>query len=340
MEASTALVLSTTVPPFLWLLLRFAAIFHERSSKIVYHVKHDGLVAAAHIILSLVLVMVIPYMIYLNLVPSKGVERVPEPHRLCVRILAYISFFVNISVAWMLPSPARHKQYDMSLRMFVRTLTMHHLGGWQFAAMSLQTVFLLDRSVLPTWVTLGIGLFVIFIYAFGGLLSLFEMYHVAWEDFLLPGFLTHPPASGKMGHHTKSRLVIKAAEMLQQPGGISSMFGALFFVGFIVSTQTLFQLQSIYLELPIWSRMDDFYAVSLLYMTTIQMAGYFILFQPSLKPNNPFDRFYPEGYLDLYQLLLTVIIPVLLLSAGPYWTDLDSSEWAYAWMTWQPKAAV
>ena len=95
----------------------------------------------------------------------------------------------------------------MSLREFMRTLSVHYLGGVQFAAMSLQCVLLLDRPWLPTWATFALGLVVVFIYSFAGIVAGFELAGgtIAWETFMLPPSMLVPTKQGKK---TKSRLSV------------------------------------------------------------------------------------------------------------------------------------
>jgi hypothetical protein len=345
MDTATFYVLVTTVPPFVWLLLRFAAIFYERGKQIVYHIKTDGVVAAFHIVVSLSIVVLVPYMIWLNFVPDEPAEanlwvfRDGGPlgnHRVIVRVLSILMFCVNITVMPMLPAPYRYKQYDMSLRDFCRTLAVHYLGGVQFAAMSLQCIFLLDRGWLPTPITLLLGLFVVFIYTFACVVAGFELFAPSfpWEHYLLPSALTEPTTKRKA---TKSRLMTTAHEILQQSGAGGPMFGSLFVVGTLACVQVICQMYRIYSGAPIWHRFDDFFVTSLLYMSVIQMAGFFSTFSPPLKDGNPIGDLLPKGQRgQLAEVLLTQFIPILLLVAGPYWTNLSGADWRYCFLTWCP----
>lgn len=345
MHASTKVVLCTTLPSFIWLVLRFTAIYWERGRQILYHCKNDGLIAAFHIIVSMGLVMLVPYMIWLNLLPEEDpalnlwIFREGGPlgsHRVAVRVLSLLMFCVNITVVHMLPGPSRYKQYDMSLRQFMRTLAVHYLGGVQFAAMSLQCILLLDRPWLPTGATFALGLVVVFIYSFAGIVAGFETFggSVAWEHFMLPRSWLAPTKARKK---TTSRLMTQAHEMLQISGAGIPMFGSLFVVGGLACVQVVCQLTRIWNEEPIWHRFDDFFVTSLLFMSVIQMAGFFVTFSPPLKEGNPIGDLLPKGQAgQLTEVILTQFFPIALLMAGPHWTGLSGSDWAYCFITWCP----
>jgi len=88
---------------------------------------------------------------------------------------------------------------------------------------------------------------------------------------------------------------------------------------------------------PIWHRFDDFFVTSLLYMSVIQMAGFFVTFSPPLKPGNPIGDLFPKGQtMQLVEVMLTQFFPIALLMAGPHWTGLGGGEWLFCFFTWCP----